>query len=122
MLTKIMKWVSIAVLLLALLWRSSASYQILLEFVVCAGAVLVVRQAWLRGKYLWGIGFIAIALLFNPIAPVVLPRQILLGLNLVCLAGFLVSLALLNRQRQLPEPLSIWSSPSGSIARWTNDV
>ena len=122
MLTKIMKWVSIAVLLLAVLRLPTASYQILLEVVVCFTALLVIRQAARSGKYFWAAGFVAIAVLFNPIVPVVLPRQILLGLNLVCLAGFLVSLALLNRQRQLPEPLSIWSSPSGSIARWTNEV
>jgi hypothetical protein len=34
MLTKTMMWVSVVVLLLALLWRPSASYQTVLEFVV----------------------------------------------------------------------------------------
>jgi hypothetical protein len=42
MVTKIMKWVSITALLLAVSWRLSANYQIPLEFLVCAGAVLVV--------------------------------------------------------------------------------
>jgi hypothetical protein len=42
MVTKIMKWVSITALLLVVSWRSSANYQIPLDFVVCAGAVLVV--------------------------------------------------------------------------------
>ena len=42
MVTKIMKWVSITALPLAVTWRPSANYQIPLDFVVCAGAVMVV--------------------------------------------------------------------------------
>ena len=42
MVTKIMKWVSITALLLPVTWRPSANYQIPLDFVVCAGAVMVV--------------------------------------------------------------------------------
>jgi hypothetical protein len=38
MVTKIMKWVSITALLLTVFWHPSAS----LDFVVCAGAILVV--------------------------------------------------------------------------------
>jgi hypothetical protein len=45
MLTKIMEWVSITALLVVLLC-SSASYQLLLEIVVCAGAVLVVLASF----------------------------------------------------------------------------
>ena len=39
---KIMQWIPITVLLLALTWRPSANYQILLHFVVCAGTVMVI--------------------------------------------------------------------------------
>ena len=42
MITKIMEWVSIAALLLAVTWRPSSNYQIALEFVVCTGAVMTV--------------------------------------------------------------------------------
>ncbi len=42
MVTKIVKWVAITALLLAVTWRPSASYQLPLDFVVCTGAVLVV--------------------------------------------------------------------------------
>ena len=42
MVRKIMQWIPITVLLLALTWRPSANYQILLHFVVCAGAVIVI--------------------------------------------------------------------------------
>ncbi len=42
MVTKIMKWVSITALLLAVMWYPSANYQILLHFLVFAGAVMVI--------------------------------------------------------------------------------
>ncbi len=42
MVTKTMQWVSITALLLAVTWRPAVNYQIPLDFLVCAGAVLVV--------------------------------------------------------------------------------
>ena len=38
----ILQWITITVLLLAVTWRSSANYQIPLDFVVCTGAAMVV--------------------------------------------------------------------------------
>ena len=40
MVTKIVQWVSITALLLVVSWRPFASYQIPLDFVVCAGSVM----------------------------------------------------------------------------------
>ena len=40
MVTKIMEWVSITALLLVVSWRSVASYQMPLDFVVCVGFVM----------------------------------------------------------------------------------
>ena len=42
MVRKTMRWIPIPALLLALTWRPSANYQILLHFLVCASAVMVV--------------------------------------------------------------------------------
>jgi hypothetical protein len=42
MVRKIIQWVPITALLLAVTWRPSANYQILLHFFVCAGAVMVI--------------------------------------------------------------------------------
>ena len=36
-----MRWVPITALLLAVAWRPSVNYQILLHFVVCAGAAMI---------------------------------------------------------------------------------
>jgi hypothetical protein len=57
MFVRIMKWICIAALLLALLWPSSAGYRILLMgFAVCAGAILA-AQARRAGKYFWKHGY-----------------------------------------------------------------
>jgi len=40
MVTKIVEWVCITALLLVVSWRLFASYQIPLDFVVCAGSVM----------------------------------------------------------------------------------
>ena len=92
MLTNKMKWMSIAALVAALVWRPSAGYEILLQFVVCLGACLVVAQAWHAGKYVWAGVFLLLAVLFNPVAPVSLPRGILLVLYVTSIGTFLTSL------------------------------
>ena len=96
MLTKIMKWFSITVLLAAIFWRPSEGYGVLFQFVLSVGAILVVVQAAQARKSLWAIGFSSIAVLFNPVAPIVFSRQVFLWLDVVCLAMFAISLAVLK--------------------------
>jgi len=104
MFTKIMKWLSIAALLLAALLRPSGGYQVLLQFVVCVTALMVVTQAIRTHKYFLVPAFVAIAVLFNPVVPVLLSRKTLLWLDWVCLMTFLVSLAALRWQPALTIP------------------
>ena len=121
MLTKIMKWVCIAALLLAALWRSSVSSQLVLQLVVCAGAILVALQAVRAGKYPWAAGFLAIAVLFNPVVPVALSGKIFVLLDWACLAAFLVLLAVLRGQLTLSMPPIINRIPrSASLPPWTD--
>jgi len=96
MVTGFMKWLSIATLLLGLLMRSSGTYRIVLELVVCVAALAVLVQAFRAGKYLWGTGFVSIAVLFNPVAPFTLSRGMFLWLDLACAATFALSLAALK--------------------------
>ncbi len=109
MLTKIMKWVTMAALLTAaLLWRSAANSQFtqfLLGCIVCLGACVVLMQAGRAKKYVWAGGFAVIALLFNPLAPV-LPFEGAWGRWLVLLSilPFAVSLAALKAQPLLSIP------------------
>jgi len=114
MLTTIMKWVSIAVLLFGLLgnlpvgsqeWSvRNGGYLELFNMLVCLSALLVVAEGFRGRKYFWALGFVAIAVLFNPIVPVTLPRKMFLGLDSVCILTFLVSLALSKRQPMLTVP------------------
>jgi hypothetical protein len=53
MLTKIMKWVSISMLVLAVLWPSPAGYQILLAALGVYGGAILLAQTSRAGKYLW---------------------------------------------------------------------
>jgi hypothetical protein len=113
MLTKSMEWLSIAALLLAVFWRSSANFQLVLESVVCVTGLLVVMQAVRRGKYSWAAGFLAVAVLFNPVVPVALSRNAFLLLDVLCIVTFLVSLAELKRHPRLSIP-SITNRTPGS--------
>ena len=111
MLTTIMKWASISVLLLGLFenlpvgspdWSvRNGGYLELFNMLVCLSALLLVAEGFRGRKYFWASGFIAIAVLFNPIVPVTLPRKMFLGLDSVCILTFLVSLALSKRQPRL---------------------
>ncbi len=113
MFTKIMKLVCVVALLLAALWAASPGIGILVDIVVCVGAVMVSTQAVARRKYLWAAGFAAIAVLFNPVVPVVLSRNVFLALDLACILAFLLSLAAMRRQ-PMPSIPSIANRTPGS--------
>ncbi len=75
MLTNVMMWVSIAVVFLALLGVPVTSEKILLETVVCASGLLVIRQAVHAGQYLLATGFLPIIVLFSPTTRTVSSRR-----------------------------------------------
>ena len=102
--TRTMKWLSIAALLLGLLLSSSGGYRIALEIEVCVAAFVVVAQAIRNGKYMWGMAFLALALLFNPAVPVPLTHRIFLGLEWFSIGAFLISLAALRTMPLLSIP------------------
>jgi Family of unknown function (DUF6804) len=104
MFTKIMKWVSVAVLLLAVFWRSSPNFKLFLESVVCVAGLMVFIQAIRTGKYFWAVGFVAIAVLFNPVVPVGITTPLVFWLDLACLGAFLISLVALKTRPILSAP------------------
>lgn len=113
MFIKITKWLSILALLLGLLFSSSAGYRIALEMEVCVAAIVVVMQAIRTGKYVWALGFLALAVLFNPAVPVPLSHRLFLGLEWFSILAFLVSLAALKARPLLSIP-SITGRTPGS--------
>jgi hypothetical protein len=64
------KWVSLAALVVvAGLWSHLGPYDVVTRFVVAAGAVVLMFHAIPAGHYALGAAFGALALLYNPIAP-----------------------------------------------------
>ena len=112
---KIMKWVSIAALLMAaLVWHSATNYQLVLGFVVCMGAIFVVQQAIRARKYFWSAAFVEIAVLFNLMVLVLNPSgNLSLLMDLVCIAPFAISLFAL-KTRPLLSVASITDRNPGS--------
>jgi Family of unknown function (DUF6804) len=98
MFTKITKFVCAGVLLLTAFWAVSPGLKIMLDILICVGAITVATEAVSRPKYLWAAGFVAIAVLFNPIVPLVLSRNVFLALDVACLLAFLTSLEALKDQ------------------------
>jgi hypothetical protein len=103
------KWFAVAMLLAAALLQPSGATSLLLQSVVSAGAIIVAVQAMRLQERIWAFGFIALALLFNPIFTIPFSGSVLRWLEVVCIACFLVSLVCLK-----PEPLR--SVPS--ITNW----
>ena len=87
--TRIMKWVSIIMLLLAILQLPIASHPILLAIVVSVSALLIAAQAIRASKYSWAVGFLAIAVLFNPVTPIARAGRDVLWVDGIGLAAFL---------------------------------
>jgi hypothetical protein len=68
---KAAKWASIAALAAAaVLWSHIASYDVVVRFLVTAASMVVMFQAFHTGRYGSAALFGALALLFNPLAPV----------------------------------------------------
>ena len=95
-LPNIIKWVSIPVLLVASLFACcAAGYELLLDCVICLGAIILVQRAvWLR-EYFWAAGFLAVVVVFNPLP---LATKILLLLTFACVATFAALLSAFRTQ------------------------
>lgn len=104
MFTKMMKWLSIAVLLPAAFWGSSENYLPLLQFVVCGGALFVAWEAFRSAKHLWAVGFVAIAALFNPLQPWTFSPGMFFWLDLLSIAMFVASVAVLKARPRFAMP------------------
>jgi hypothetical protein len=107
-LTQTMKCASIGTLLWAFLHSFSATYSLwsvteggyleLFQIVVWLTAILVVVQRAGRYSYFMAAGFLAIVVLFNPVAPVTLTRNEFLWMDSFCFVMFVISLTALGMQ------------------------
>ena len=115
MFSKVTKWVSITALLLGLFLSTSPGYRIALEIIVCGAGLVVVMEAVRTGKFFWGIGFVTLATLFNPVVPVPISQKAFLWLDVVCLMAFLSSLGSLKNQ-PIPSTPTITGRNTGSMS------
>ena len=95
---KLTKYASIVVLLLAVVfWSHAADYQVLLGFVVYAGAVRVAFLATDVRRYGWASLSIGMALLYNPVFPLfALTGRVAFFLVIASITAFAASLFLLK--------------------------
>lgn len=94
MLTRIMKYVSIAALMVAaILWNEVARYGLALRFVIALGSVMVALQATRARKRMWAAGFFAVAVLYNPLLPLgALSGNVALGVVVATIVPFAISI------------------------------
>jgi hypothetical protein len=98
---RILKCLAAAMLLLSGLDLFNPGYQILLGIVVCIAALFVFGQALNAHKLFWAAGFLTVAILFNPVAPLLFSKRIHLWLDWMSLMTFLVSLMALKQRTRL---------------------
>ena len=68
---KAVKWVSIAALLVtAGLWSQLTTYDVVVRFIVAAGAIVAMSNLFHARNYAFAAVFGALALLYNPVVPV----------------------------------------------------
>ena len=91
MYSKIVKWICAAALALAAAVMLRGIPAILLQLVVCGGALFVMLEAFRSQKYLWAGAFALVALYFNPIVPFEFSRMASLPIQLAAAAIFLAS-------------------------------
>ncbi len=101
---RIMKYLSVVLLLGGLLGHASDGFRIVLGLVVCCAALVVFYQAVHLRKYFWATGFLVMAVLLNPAAPLAFSNRVFFWLDLTCLLAFAVSLVGLRASPRLSIP------------------
>jgi hypothetical protein len=96
MVTKIMKWVSIPILLIVSLFAfSAASYEPLLDLAIGLAAIIFVQRAIRLKQYYWAVGYLAVGVVAMPISLVV---KIFLLMGFACIVTFANLLAAFRAQ------------------------
>ena len=68
----VVKWMSLPVLLIGSLFaRFAGNYEIVVNLLVCAGALVIFQRAVAIREYLWAAGFVCVAIVFSPFTLVI---------------------------------------------------
>jgi len=99
---KVLTWLSMTALVAAMaFWSDAPKFQVELNSVVTIAAAVVLIRAVQTKKYRWAVGFLGMAMLFNPAMPFFrLAGGIGLSLVVLSIALFAISLVALK-----PHPL-----------------
>src|SRR5947208_17120704 len=97
MLMTIFKWISLPVLLTGSLFaRFAGNYEIVVNLLVCAGALVVVERAASFREYVWAAAFLGVAIVFSPLMLII---KIFLLLSFTCIGALAAVYAVWKPQR-----------------------
>ncbi len=85
-----------AIFLFVAIGSYPCSYYIILRIITCGVSVYGIWYAYRVRKFLWLWVFSAIAVLFNPIIPIYLKKDVWIGIDLAVIIVFLISIPLLK--------------------------
>jgi len=89
-----------ALMLLLALADWPYGYYILLRWVVCGASVFVAVVSYAAQK-IWAMWpFVLVAILFNPLVPIYLTRDIWAPIDIVCAVVFLISIVTLKQKSE----------------------
>jgi hypothetical protein len=86
-----MTLVSMAALTIAVLWRLSSDYRMLVGVVVSVGAIVLAARCFSAGKIAWGLLFLATLGAFTPFHSNQFSHVLVAALDMTTLALFAVS-------------------------------
>lgn len=101
MFTSVTKVLAALALLIGLFSHSAADYRKVVLIVVWLAALVVLAQAFQRSNYFWAGVFLAVACVFNPVLPIMLPASVGLLSEMAAAILFMISLAVLRSKPRL---------------------
>ena len=102
MLTKVFKCSSVIALLAVVVLRPSAQgYALLMQFLVCAAAIMAAVESFQTRKPALAIGLILVAIVFNPLFPLRMPQLLFLGTATGALGIFIFSIVTFRSRPRL---------------------
>ena len=101
MYSRIVKCTCLAALALEAAITLPGISELLLQFIVCGGALFVMMEAVRNRKYIWVAAFAVPVMYFNPVFPIEVSRGVTIAILLLCALVFLGSLRYLSPQPRM---------------------
>ena len=112
LLTRFMTLISMATLVVAVLWRSSADYRMPVGVIVSTGAIVLVVRSLLAHKFILGVVFLGILGVFTPFRSGQFSHTLVSILDMAALALFAASPIMLRKSLT-----PVASSPTAGVLR-----